>query len=97
MRTRAPSGGGLFGGIGYASSNANAATVVCTDCASLPYLARNICGHRIPLRTSFAKWDFNIGRPAHAFKNPPIELCDCSPRFNDKTNLPARRAGFTGP
>ncbi|AIO41459.1 hypothetical protein DM40_2846 [Burkholderia cenocepacia] len=36
MRTRAPSGGGLFGGIGYASSNANAATVVCTDCAFCP-------------------------------------------------------------
>jgi len=31
MRTRAPSGGGLFGGIGYASSNAN---------ATLPWSAR---------------------------------------------------------
>jgi hypothetical protein len=34
----------------------------------LPYLARNICGHLIPLRTSFAKWDFNIGSAEYAFK-----------------------------
>jgi hypothetical protein len=56
----------------------------------LPYLARNICGHLIPLRTSFAKWDFNIGLRAYAFKARAIETCDCRRRFNDKTNLPRR-------
>ena len=41
----------------------------------------------VSLRASFAKWDSNIGRHAHAFKQTPIETTDRARRLNEKSML----------